>query len=77
MNNKTQAMNSAIFNVLIELAETNKEELVAAFQKSMSHMDCGHEVCQNIGKDIADLINNEDWQELSNFLDHGHLEYYN
>lgn len=77
MNNKTQAMNSAIFNVLIQLAETNKEELVTAFQNSMGHMDCGHEVCENIGKDIADLIDNEDWQELSNFLDHGHLEYYN
>lgn len=74
MKFETKQLNSAIFNALLFLADHDKDLVVEAFNNAMNHVHCEHDVCQNIGKDIADMIENQDWQELSNFIDHGHLE---
>ena len=72
----TKQLNGAIFNALMLLAEKDKQSVVEAFDNAMNHMDCEHKVCKSIGEDIADLIDSEDWQGLSNFLDHGHIVEY-
>ena len=74
-NFNTKQLNSSIFNAILSLATIDKQSVVDAFDNSMD-VDCEHEVCQNIGKDIADLINSEDWQGLSDFLDHGYIVEY-
>jgi len=76
MEFNTKQLNGAILNALLLLVYKDKQVVVDAFKDSMAHLDCDHEVCQNIGKDIADLIDREDWQELSNFLNHGHMVEY-
>ena len=73
MNFKTRQLNSAILNALMILSESNKEAVVVAFANSMSDVDCDHDICNNVGKDIAGMIDDDDWEGLSNFLDHGHL----
>ena len=76
MEFNTSQLNSSILNALALLADKDKQSVVDAFDNAMSHMDCNHTVCQNVGKDIADLIDSEDWNELSIFLDYGHLDKY-
>ena len=76
MEFNTKQLNGAIFNALMLLTEKDKQSVVEAFDNAMNHMDCEHKVCKNIGKDIADLIDNEDWQGLSDFLDHVHMVEY-
>ena len=73
MNFNTRMMNGAILNALMILSEDNKEAVVKAFDDSMDGVNCDHDICNNVGKDIAIMIEDDDWAGLSNFLDHGHL----
>ena len=73
MNFKTRQLNSAILNALMTLSESNKEAVVVAFDDSMDPVNCDHDICNNVGKDIASMIEDDDWEGLSGFLDHGHL----
>ena len=76
MEFNTKQLNSAIFNALLLLTYKDKQAVVDAFKNSMEHVDCEHEVCKNIGKDIADMIDSDDWHGLSSFIDHGHIVEY-
>ena len=75
MKFQTSIMLDSILNVIANLAESDekkKEMLVEAFEGSMAHMDCGHEVCESVGLIIAQYIENEDWQGLQIFLKYDH-----
>ena len=73
MNFKTRQLNSAILNALMILSESNKDAVVVAFSDSMSQVACDHDICNSAGTDIARMIDDNDWEGLSNFLDHDHL----
>ena len=75
MTFQTSIMLDAILNVITNLTESSKEKkemLVEAFEASMAHMDCGHEVCESVGLIIAEYIENEDWEGLNIFLKYDH-----
>ena len=76
MNFKTRMLNSSVLNALMTLSEGDKKLVVEAFINSMSEIDCDHDICNNVGKDIAVMIEDDDWEGLSNFLDHEHLVNY-
>ena len=74
MNFNTRQLNSAILNALMTLTENDKKAVVEAFTNSMSQVACDHDICNTAGIDIAGMIDDDDWEGLSNFLDHGHLK---
>lgn len=76
MKFNTRMLNSAILNALKTLTENDKKAVVEAFTNSMSDVDCDHDICKNVGRDIASMIDGDDWEYLSNFLDYGHLVEY-